>query len=133
MLAIQSRIRAGLLILTCILLLSLLSNIGNGLIMQYPQTADINQDSFSSGGIGKVHQNPVAAVCIQQTSFYQESQQLLRLKNNNSMEAFYGSADDLFYPTAAKFISLSDQIPDFRIIYFLIAPHSPNAPPSILI
>jgi uncharacterized protein involved in high-affinity Fe2+ transport len=129
----QSKIRIVILILSCVLLLSLLSNIGNGLVIQYPQAADVHHDSFSSGGTGKVHQNPIANIYIQQTSFYQETQQLSRLKSNNSMEAFFGSSDGLFYDTAARFISLSDQIPDFRINYFLISPNSPNAPPVILL
>lgn len=130
---IQSKNRAVILIFTCVLVLSLLINIGNGLIIQYPQTANAHQDSFSFDGIGKVHQNPLTVICIQQTSFYQDTQQLLRLKNNNCMEAFYGSSDGLFYNTAARFISLSDQIPDFRVNYFLISPNSPNAPPDMFV
>ena len=128
---IQSGVRAVMLILTCVLLLSLLLNIGNGLVLQAPQTANINQNSFSSGATGRVHQNPLADIYIQQSFFYQDTQQILRLKNKSCMEVFYSSADGLFYPTVAKFISLSDQIPDFKVNYFLIAPNSPNAPPAI--
>jgi len=130
---IQSKVRAGILILACILSLSLLFSTGSGIVIQYNPTENTHQDSFSSGGIGRVHQNPFADICIQQTTYIQEAQQLLRLKNNNCMEAFYGSSDGLFCDTDARFVSLSDQIPEFRINYFLISPNSPNAPPSMLV
>jgi len=128
---IQSKIRAGILILACVLSLSLLFGTGNIIVIQNNQTENVHQGSFSSGGIGRVHQNPFADICIQQTSFIQESQQLLRLKNNNCSEAFCGSSNGLFCDTNARLVSLSDKIPEFRIIYFLISPNSPNAPPSI--
>lgn len=124
--------RAVLLTLICMLFLSLFSNIDIGLLIQDFQTADINKDSFTPREIGKVHQNPLADILVQQTSFYQDAQRLLSCKNNSFMTSFYGTAYGLFFHTTARFISLSNQISTFKISNFLIALYCPNAPPSIL-
>lgn len=126
--------RAILLVLICISLLSLFSNIGNGFILENAQASDINHGLMSSRSAGKVHQNPpLVEVCFQQASFYQDTQRLLSYKNNSSMAIFNGSVYGPFFRTTASLISLSGQIPVSKIKYFLIAPHCPNAPPYILI
>ncbi len=124
--------RAVLLALICMLFLSLFSSIDIGILIQGFKEADINQDSVSSRGIDRVDQNPMAVICVQQTSFYENAQRLLSSKNNSYMMTFLGTANGLFFRKTHSFVSLRSRISVCKINYFLIASHFPNAPPYFL-
>ncbi len=132
------RLLAILLVLICMpfLLLSFFSHIGDGSIMQDKQTVDINQDSISACDAGKdalrsiAHQNQLVDIFVQETDFSQNTQRLLSYKS--LMTIFYGLSYNLFFRATPSYISLP-KIPICKIKHFLIAPHSPNAPPFILI
>ncbi len=129
---------ATLLVLICIPLLSLFSDIDNGSIMQDTHTAGINQDSVSPCGADKdawrsiVHQNSLVDLFVNETDFSQSMQRLLNWENNSRMAIFYGLPYSFFFRITPSFISPSSQILVCIINYFLIAPYSPNAPPYIL-
>lgn len=123
--------RAVLLTLICMLFLSLFSNIGIGLLIKDLQSSNINKDLLSPRGIGMAHQNPLADILVQQTSFFQEAQRLLSCKKNSFMTSFYGSVYGLFFHTTARFISLSNQISTFKTNDLLITLYCPNAPPVL--
>lgn len=127
--------RAILLCLICISLLSFLSNFGNGSIMQDTQIA--SQASISACDTGKdawqsiMHQNPQVDIFVQDADFSPYMQRLLSYKNNSFIATFCGLSFGLFLRTTPSFVSLSSQIPVYKIRYFLTVPHS-TSPPYIL-
>lgn len=126
-----TRLLAILLVLICMpfLLLSFFPHIGDGLIMQDSISAcDASKDALRS----IAHQNGLVDIFVQETDFSQNTQRLLSYKNNSLMTIFSGLSYNLFFRATPSYISLP-KIPICKIKYFLIAPHSPNAPPFILI
>ena len=122
--------RAILLVLICISLLSFSSNIISGSILQ---------DSASACGTCKdalqsiARQDLLAGIIyVQYANISEDTQRLLRNKNNSSITTLSKLSYGFLSHTISSFISHSGHAPICKKRYFLIAPHSPNAPPFIL-